>query len=223
MTNICWVHSLCHSLRQKPEVHGCLRLSSIPPEAHNLADIFHEQSDLLLIPNYFLLCVCVCVCVCVCTLMFRAIILRRVNIDSTWTYLYFLYLYGLIPFHFYIVTYALLGTHKNMRKQDCFFVGGNVNWHGNYGKQHRDSPKKLNRTTMWSSNFTSGCSAKENRNTNSCICFELCFVFQLLCQSVNQHSALLLTLKFPLYISFYNWLWTWNQDNGRLLVLISTK
>ena len=36
-----------------------LRLSSIPPEAHNLVDIFHEQSDLLLIPNYSL-CVCVC-------------------------------------------------------------------------------------------------------------------------------------------------------------------
>ena len=105
MTNICWGHALCHSLRQEPEVHGYLRLSSIPPEAHNLVDIFHEQSDLLTIPNYS-------VCVHVHWLMFRAITLRRINMGNTCAYLYFLYLYRLIPFHFYIVTYALYGAHK---------------------------------------------------------------------------------------------------------------
>ena len=40
--------------------------------------------------------------------------------ENTCAYLYFLYPYRLIPFHFYIVTYVLYGAHKSMRKQDCF-------------------------------------------------------------------------------------------------------
>ena len=46
--------------------------------------------------------------------------------------------------------------------------------------------KNENRATMGSSNFTSGYLAKKNKNTNSYVCFEHCFVLQLHYQSVNQ-------------------------------------
>ena len=64
---------------------------------------------------------------------------------------------------------------KCEEKGDLCTAGGNVNWFSHYGKQYDDSSKVKNRTSMWSSNSTSGYFLKENKNTNfkSYICIPM--------------------------------------------------
>ena len=64
---------------------------------------------------------------------------------------------------------------KCEEKGDLCTAGGNVNWFSHYGQQYDDSSKVKNRTSMWSSNSTSGYFLKENKNTNfkSYICIPM--------------------------------------------------
>ena len=45
-------------------------------------------------------------------------------------------------------------------------VGRNIKWCSHSGKQYGGSSKTENRTTIWSSNSTSGYLSEENKNTN---------------------------------------------------------
>ena len=50
------------------------------------------------------------------------------------------------------------------KREPKYTVGGNVNWYSHYWKRDRDSLKTENRTTIWSSNSTPGCTSREKRN-----------------------------------------------------------
>ena len=52
------------------------------------------------------------------------------------------------------------------KREPLCTAGGNINWHSYYGKQYGDYLKIKNRTTIWSSNSTSGYLSEENENTN---------------------------------------------------------
>ena len=50
------------------------------------------------------------------------------------------------------------------KREPSYTVGGDVNWHSQYGEQYGCSLKTKNRSTMWSSNPTPGHVSGENYN-----------------------------------------------------------
>ena len=48
------------------------------------------------------------------------------------------------------------------KREPSYTVGGNVNWHSQYGEQYGGSLNTKNRSTMWSSNPTPGHVSGEN-------------------------------------------------------------
>ena len=62
----------------------------------------------------------------------------------------------------------MISVDKDVEKRaPLYTAGGNVNWRSPYGKQYHIAQNIKNRTTIQSSNSTSGYLYEENKNTNS--------------------------------------------------------